>query len=74
MKWNRSLNTANGLLAKMGVKLCNYMFRPVFMAIVRLQSSSVKSLYNICNTQGGCLTSKPIVLQTKEKKYQQSKK
>ena len=47
MKRNRILNTTNGLLATMGVKLCNYMFRPVFVAIVRLQSSSVKSLYNM---------------------------
>jgi len=53
MKRNRSLNTTNGSLAKQdGVKLFNYMFRPAFVAIVRLQSSSVKSLYNMlldCN-------------------------
>jgi hypothetical protein len=42
MKRNRSLNTTNG-----GINPCNYMFRPEFVAIFRLQSSSVKSFYTI---------------------------
>jgi hypothetical protein len=47
MKRNRSLNKTNGLLAEMDVRLSNYMFRPAFVAIVRLQSSSVMS-YTVC--------------------------
>jgi len=42
MKRNSSLNTTNGFISQDGVKLSNYMFRPAFVAIVRLQSSSVK--------------------------------
>jgi hypothetical protein len=50
MKWNSSLNTTNGFfLSQDGVRLSNYMFRPAFVAIVRLQSSSVNSLYNMLN-------------------------
>jgi len=48
MKRNRSLNTTNGLLSKMeSTYVITYMFRPAFVAFVRLQSSSVKSFYTI---------------------------
>jgi len=45
MKRNSSLNTT--YLSQDGVRLSNYMFRPAFVAIVRLQFSSFKS-YTVC--------------------------
>jgi len=59
MKRNRSLNTTNGLIAKMESSYVTTCLGPAFVAIVRLQSSSVKS-YTIClnrslNTTNGLL-------------------
>jgi len=42
MKRNGSLNTTNGFISQDGVRLCNYIFRPAIVAIVRLNLVALK--------------------------------